>query len=508
MPRKISPLDDPNVTVEPPRPGFVHLAAVISALALFGWFYFFLANILIESTNQDINASDQKHGINRSVLTAQSERAGLTDWWPHETDGIVAPLWPQVAGTFVADDHPVSTNVVTSEDEVLFKKGKWFNVIFAFCFLCVLTLGTAWMLPNSTLACVNLMLIAGLGAALPRAVYFHPEPIYYALFTGAWISCLLALLGNRWWPYFAAGAFAGLAYLTKTSIQPMLIAFAAISLFRICFGLLGIGRNELNPFSLVKCVGGFVVIIAIFVAIIMPRLEFSQKKFGDRFHTYPGYWMWMDDFESGFTWMQEHPNRTTLSSIPDSEKPSAFNYWRSHSWDDISTRATTGWRKAIQRSLFPIRKKQWGWEPRAEWKHLLPGRGWYLLSLLGIFMGSALVAKRFGIPRASDGQRFIPRATSGDRFLAAVFVAVLTTGYSFAYGWYEAIGGGERFILALVCPLAFSLVWGAEAMMRHLSPFSRLRLVYIGAHVAILGFLLFRIANLLLHPEFWEAARA
>ena len=198
-----------------------------------------LAAILIETTNQDPNASDQKSNINRAILSSKSEPTSFSDWWPHDTDGVVAPLWPRVAGVFASPEHPVSPNRVTPEDEAFFRKGKWGNVAISFAFLCILTLGTAWMLPNSTLGCINLMLITGLGALLPRAVYFQPETIYYAFFAGAWSFCLVAMLGNRWWPYAAAGLFAGLAYLTKTSVQPLLWAFALIP--QISYG--GVGTN-------------------------------------------------------------------------------------------------------------------------------------------------------------------------------------------------------------------------------------------------------------------------
>jgi hypothetical protein len=203
---------------------------------------------------------------------------------------------------------------------------------------------------------------------------------------------------------------------------------------RLCCGLLGIGQRQLNPFSVVKCVGGFIFLVAVFVAVILPRLEFSQKKFGDRFHTYPGYWMWMDDFDSGFKWMAAHPNRDALSEIPPAEKPSPLNYWRSHSFDEIRERASTGWIESTERSLFPKKRKQSGWKTRGEWKHLLPHRGWYLIGLTGILLGAAVVARRYGEPSRSYGQSFVPRATSSDRFLAVTFVATLFVGYSMAYG--------------------------------------------------------------------------
>ena len=85
---------------------------------------------------------------------------------------------------------------------------------------------------------------------------------------------------------------------------------------------------------------------------------------------------------------------------------------------------------------------------------------------------------------------------------------MLVGGYSFAYGWYEAIGGGERFLLALYTPLVFSLIWAGQAMTDHLPSLSPWRRFYNWGNAAILMFILFRIANLLAHPVFVEQARA
>ncbi|MDA0814470.1 MAG: hypothetical protein O3C21_19015, partial [Verrucomicrobia bacterium] len=510
MPKK-SPLDDVWVSVEPRRAGAFHLLAVVVSLALFGWLYFFLAGVLIATTNQNVSASDQAHNIKRALLSKQYEGVdisqgqlkGIAYWWPHDTDGVVAPLWSRVAGSLAEPGHkPSEPGTVTDQDKALFERGKWFNVWFSFGFLCVLTLGAAWAFPGATLPVINLMLLSGLGALLPRAVYFQPEPLYYAFFAGTWICCLMALLGNRILPYIAAGLFAGLAFLTKTSVQPLLLAFFAITGLRMACGLFGIGRTESNPLLWGRSLGGLVLMAGVFVALIWPRLDYSRREFGDRFHSYPGYWMWMDTFDECYAWMAAHPGRYELEDLTPEEKPSAINYWKSHTWRQIAERAENGWLKAMERGYFPRSVKQSGWEAKKPWKHLLPSRGWLLLGLTGLVCGTALIARRKGERFDAPTQRAIIRATRGDRFFATVFVLMLVGGYSFAYGWYEAIGGGERFMLALFTPLVFSLIWAGQAMTDHLPSLSPWRRFYHWGNVAILMFILFRIANLLAHPVF------
>lgn len=517
MAARKSPLDDVWVSVEPRRPGFYHLFFVCIGLMLFGWLYFHLAGILIRTTNQDPGASDQAHNIKRALVSRQygglnvadGTLAGWARWWPHDTDGVVAPLWSRVAGSLADASHkPSASGRISEQDRVLFERGKWFNVCFSFAFLSVLTLGAAWAFPAGTVGVLNLMILSGLGALLPRAVYFHPEPLYYAFFTGTWICCLRALLGNRWLPYVGAGIFAALAYLTKTAVQPLLIAFCAVSALRLVTGLFGFGRDERRPFHWFKCVGGIVLLWGVFLALVWPRLEFSQRVFGDRFHSYPAYWMWMDDFESCYEWMGKHPDRRTLGQLDPAEKPSPLHYWRHHTGDEIRDRAVSGWLQGMERGFFPREVRQSGRDAEKPWKHLLPQRGWLLLALTALVATAAALSMWKGEPVTAPTQRARQRATPGDRFFAVTFVLLACSGYSFAYGWYEAIGGGERFLLSLLVPMALSLLWAGESLAAQLPQRSGWRHACTAGHLLILLFLLVRVANLVAHPVFWEASRA
>ena len=51
-----------------------------------------------------------------------------------------------------------------------------------------------------------------------------------------------------------------------------------------------------------------------------PRLSFASDKFGDPFHSYPGYWMWMDDFDEGSRFMVNHSSKDALKAMKPEEK--------------------------------------------------------------------------------------------------------------------------------------------------------------------------------------------
>jgi hypothetical protein len=46
-----------------------------------------------------------------------------------------------------------------------------------------------------------------------------------------------------------------------------------------------------------------------------------------------------------------------------------------------------------------------------------------------------------------------------------MFVLASCLGYGLVYGWYTPIGRGDRFMLSLYLPLAFSFAWAAESTM-------------------------------------------
>ena len=95
------------------------------------------------------------------------------------------------------------------------------------------------------------------------------------------------------------------------------------------------------------------------------------------------------------------------------------------------------------------------------WKGLLELRGVYL-GWLALVLGGLLIGLRFATqPATNAAQRLHPES-----FIHVLFVLGAFTGYALAYGWYTPIGRGDRFMLSLYAPLALSLVWACESLMR------------------------------------------
>jgi len=471
-------------------------------LVLFAGVYFYIGTHLIGQTNPNRAKHDQQNNIELAKVAASHMKpdrqigfaASLWRIFPHYTDGVVNPLWPWAAARVYDPD---------GKDQDFFIRGKWLNLFISAGF-CLLLAGIASRY-FSLGATVNLLLLVGFGALLPRSPYFQPEPLYYIFFFLSWLTCLALLRKNSIWLYCLLGVLAGIAYLAKTSIQPLLLAFVAVSSYRFLFGAVpAIIRKSYNRPASQWCwqthIIGIFFLAAAFLLTVGPRLSFANERFGAPFHSYPSYWMWLDDFDTGYEFMEDHTSKTELRRIPSDEVPSASNYFRSHSGEQASDRLAEGFWWVTKNFLDPVRASERDGDPQP-WRHLLADRGLYLAALLGIVVALAIwhCLRR---PRAELAvQKLQPEWSS-----AALFVIGTTMLYALSYGWYLPIGKGDRFMLALFAPLVFSLILAGEGLVDRFRarggsslPITVYKLAQLALTVAILA----RLGQLLARPEFY-----
>ena len=360
-------------------------------LVVFTWLYFFFGTHLIYQTNQDRLNWDQQHNIVMAFRSLEREQqpigpgesvtASLWRSFPHYTDGVVNPLWPWVAAQFANEDH-----------EVFFEQGKWFNLYVSAGFLIVLGLicARAFSIPTA----ISILVAAGFGAILPRATYFQPETLYYLFFFLAWICALALLRRNSLWMYGVLGFVLGIAYLAKTSVQPFLLVFFGVTFLR-CFVEWERSRKQARREGAILAVAderwslpyhfiGIAVLAMTFLAATGPRLSYANEVFGSPFHSFPSYWMWMDDFDEGVAFMQRFGSAETLEQMDEIEKPSAMNYLKTHSWDEIWGRMEAGTKKKLREFFSP---PEW----RKSGRELLPFRGWLLASFYVMFVVMAVM---------------------------------------------------------------------------------------------------------------------
>ncbi len=484
--------------------------ALAAALIAIGFAYFWIAGLLIAQTNytdKDILGADQKHNLKTALQTradlkpdfSKSVSGPIKDWFPHRTDGVLQPLWPWIAAWLADADHAISgPTEVTEQDRALFNRGRWFHVGMTLGFLMLLGIACARL--YSLPAALNVVMLVGFGALLPRAVYFQPEPIYFIFFLLTWVCCISALKQNSLWMHGLIGVFSGIAYMAKGSISPLVAVFIGVSTLRWIWGwvmahwpgqstTLWIRRNHFF--------GLFVLLMCHFLAI-GPRLADSAEKFGDPFHSYPAYWMWFDDFDDCYRWMNEHGGKETLQSIPPEEKPSFSNYAASHTREQMIDRLVSGTKTKLRELLQPgVTAESRTQKP---WKGVLELRGIYLGALLAILLALG-VAIFFAAPKASHpGERLHPETVAIVLFVIGSFAA-----YSLAYGWYTPIGRGDRFMLSLYAPLVLSLVWASEACLKRARRRKARLWIFTGYEIAqwlLFAAVSWRIVEILQFPHF------
>ncbi|MEM0895541.1 MAG: hypothetical protein AAGJ79_01555 [Verrucomicrobiota bacterium] len=461
-----------------------------AGIAVFSGFYFFLATILIQHTNQDRERSDQQNNI-RLAHEAKEQRESPESWrdvLPHHTDGVVNPLWPWTA-SFLIDEG--------ESDRDIFVQGKWLNTVISGAGLVfiALYLSRRW----SLFGVFTFLFLVGFGAFLKRGTYFQPEPLSFLLILASWI-CALQLLERPRIPVFALlGLFSGFAYLAKSSIQVLLLGFFGVLVLQVALAAFGKGSLPAKR-CLLLSTGGAALSILVFLAIASPRLLESQEKFGSAFHSWPALWMWNDTFEEGAALMTRHPDPAT---IPAEEKPSFGNYIRNAEEGAPGERMSFGLDWTMQNFFHPTRARV---HPKNQkpWKRILPDRGNYLYGLASLAVGLALLFLLLHRKGEGDSPGDSPFPVAW--FTKTVFVLGTFASYTLAYSWYAIIGKGDRFLLSLYGPLVLSLIWAADALARWFRDQPRLKLLYPAygaAMVTLLVFVALRLFQLASFPEFY-----
>lgn len=510
--------DTRPAVVPPARPAnaaWLRLGRWVLVFALLGLVsaaYLRIGSLLITQTNhtdQDILGGDQKNNIALALKTrddlspdfSKGVSEPIKDWFPHRTDGVVNPLWPWVAAWLADESHvPSADNEVSEADRAFFNRGRNFHVGWTLGALIMIGIAAARSL--SLPATLNVVLLVGFGALLPRAAYFQPEPLFFVLFLATWVTCLQALHRNGLWIHAVMGVFGGLAYLAKGSVQPLLMVYVAISTARWAWGWIETWRGRDGGTTLWLRRNHWLALIMMSFFFLMtagPRLVYSAKTFGDPFHSFPGYWMWFDDFKDAYAWMGKHNTKAALEAMPKSERPSFANYASTHTPEQMWSRLIDGTKVKIGELLAPPTTLRGTKQPKP-WKGVLEWRGWYLGGLVCIFAGLAIALRWRCPPPVNAAQRLHPETAA-----KTLFVLAAVAGYSLAYGWYTPIGRGDRFMLSLYAPLVVSLVWAGESMLRRAQRRQCAGWIphaYHAAHAALALAITWRLVEILQHPYF------
>lgn len=407
-------------------------------------FYFWLGSNLTEqinNTDQNILGADQKNNMKLAHWAwADRQAPGIFEKLPHVTDGVVSPLWPWMASFLDgAEVNPQSPSEVSETDRKLFNEGRSLYQKCTVVFLLVLS-----FLLFRLFSWQSALLILSLTAFVvfqKRILYFQPEPLLYMCFLGAWISSLQFLKGSSYLWALATGCLCGLSYLTKSSA--ILFLYILVAFYLVMAVIKVVEKKATIGRSLVS----LLVVVLSFVIVCTPKFIESHKQFGEINHSYPSYWMWMDNFDDGFKWMQEHPNEESLEK--DENKPSLSLYLSQNGIGEFSSRVTAGSIQTLDRFFFP-RKTLRGSKEKKPWKNVIENRGLPLL-VGSVFLGFLVCVRRKAVKR--------------EEYIMGLFILAVFVLYTLAYGFYAPVGKGDRFMLLLYAPVLLCTYWACETLV-------------------------------------------
>ena len=408
-------------------------------LGAMGWGYVLLADQGIrQAAARELTVVEKRH-LELTLATQTDLRPEFTRSFseplkklaPHRTDGLVQPLWPWVAA-WVLDGEDVAGS--------LFKLA-WFRVGLTLGCLAMMSLvcGRHFRLPAALLV----VAVTGFHGLLGTVPVYSGGTLFHLFFLLTWLACLYALQRNSLWVYGLVGIFGALAYLSVPRILPLVGVFVLVSTLRAVWGWVAAHWCPLEGTTLWvrrNHVFGLLLLVTGVGFIAGPRLAEAHLQFGDPVFHYTDTIRWLDTREAALAWIEEHPDKLSLDSLPPLEKPTAQNYFHSHTPLEIQQRLLAGVATLTGR---------------------LSGRGGEVVTILLVLMAAFTLTCRFATPKASHAWESLHPETVP----TVLFLILVTLSYGLIAAWDVAVLPAN-YLHALTGPLTLSLLWGCESVRR------------------------------------------
>lgn len=399
------------VKIPSPAPAIVRTAVPVCVLVVV-FVYTLAAAYHIHRVNTEIVKADQGAYITyaRQMSATQYSVVGGRNQMP---------VYPAIISLIV---RPEQT------PERLFEQAKYLNVVISI----VVLFGIYFLVRRSVpvFESLTLTLIVAFTVYVYRAGYVQSELLFYGLF---FLSFLLAL-SSLAKPHFVVAGLAGLAmgiaYLTKASVLPLLVAYS----FWGVVGALRARKSAEEQRSTVRAVAVTALVSLIFLVTVFPYIQTSKQQFGRWFYNVnTTIYMWADSWDEVKHVMSGTGDREHWPDVAPELLPSPTRYFSEHSVGQIAQRIAAG---------------MW----TSEFRHLVEkpfGYGKYLIFYALIAL--AVVAR--------TRERVVEACFANGRWIETAFVVSVVAGYMIAYAFYSPIVRGPRLILALYVPTMFSIFW-------------------------------------------------
>lgn len=329
--------------------------------------------------------------------------------------------------------YPALLSIVYSDDWGEFvNRAGWFAIVSSA--LLLIGLGAVFQRTLPALYAAALVAVAAFDVFLGKASFVQAELLYYSLFLVGWLSLCRVLSA----PTPARGALAGLlvgaTFLAKASALPMMVAFVAVALVTAIVAAYralrrtrgGADKAHRRWVDLVLSTGAA---IAVFGLVVGPYCVDSNARFGRYFYNVNStFFMWCDSWDQAKSFADRHTLDRSFPAADERGLPSAAGYWRTHTGRQMLRRVASGLRTLAGRAV---------WNPYFKY-----------IVIAGVLCGATIARRR---------RLFRDGGPCG--WAVVIFSLLLGAGYLCAYAWYAQVAFGERFVLSLVLPTLFGLVW-------------------------------------------------
>jgi len=426
------------------EPGWIQWTAFLAVLVLFTGIYFFLGTRLIFQSNQNPGLHGQQKFLDAvySADAMENLESGpaiaspsLTRSLPHHTDGVVDPLWPWLLKPY-NDEDP----------QILFLSGKQLNLIVSGVTL--ILIGLAAGRAFSFTAGIAITLVAGICNLLERSSYFLPDVVGSVLMLLTWVCALSLMRRNVLWVYGILGFLLGLTFLYDALTWVIVLAFLVVSIGRSLSGR-SIKRREedsVSQWNLSNQIVGLAVLITVFMIVAGPRLSYANSRFGNAFHLYSNYTIWLSSPEEANEFRQRYPDAESLSAMAPTERPGLIRFVKKNGFGALVERVFRGGLVTAKDFLFD-------------------GMRWVLI-YVGLVFTFITVVHRIAASRTYEQVWKIGGTNA--RWMLAFSMAAFILMFLYVSIGYLSHPNDTR-LLTLYLPLLVTFVWIAHRFRRQLA---------------------------------------
>jgi len=361
-------------------------------------------------------------------------------------------------------------------------RSSWFAI--ASSVVVLIGIGGLTYLTLPVCSATALVMTAAVCVFIHTASFVQAELAYYGLLYACWLIMCRLIHRPHWNWAVTGGILSALAYLTKASALAILPACLLV----MCLGAVAAWRHGDSKEGTTRDAvpdgpartGRYLVCAAVttlvFLSLIYPYIRDNKERFGRYFYNVNStFFMWCDSWSEAKAFADEFNLGERFPETPASEIPSPINYWRMHSVGHMLKRLAYG-AKALA---------------------ALGVEGTYFkyLAATVLFCAVTAVCRRQQAGRPSersrkastdsnlesfaasegDGRHASPHSAdfihSGYR-LVGMFCGLFFVGYLLAFTWYAQVAYGDRFLLSLLLPAMFTVLWASDRLSRGLPPLS------------------------------------